>query len=221
MIRQTSLLVTVDVGGTLGATEGAGLATRLAELSPLPAERARAVMRAGLHTRPALTDELVADVCKELEIPREAFPHELAPAPFRLFPGTVEALCRLSSVATVVTLSNVTCVDSDTDGLRELLSPWVSDYFPSCRIGHTKPDPRAFQSVIDHCGIVADRVVHIGDDWTCDIVGAVESGIKPVWVSRRRRIPDESFVIDHAVLVATDLAAAAEHIEHLTDGSDA
>lgn len=215
MTAPPSLLVTLDVGGTLGIADGPGLTMRLAEASPLPAARAREVMRTGLHTQPVLTDTVVADVCEALEVPPEAFPRDLPPAPFRLFPGTAEALRRISAVATVVTLSNVTCVDADTEGLRGMLSPWVSGYFPSCRIGHTKPDSRAFHAVVDHFGVGPDRVIHVGDDWACDIVGTVESGIRAIWISRGRQVPDDSFVVDHGVLVATDLAAAATHIHHL------
>lgn len=58
-------------------------------------------------------------------------------------------------------------------------------------------------------------MIHVGDDWACDIVGAVESGIKAVWISRGRQVPDPSLMVDHGVLVATDVAAAATHITHL------
>ncbi|MET7929982.1 HAD-IA family hydrolase [Streptomyces sp. NPDC005349] len=95
----------------------------------------------------------------------------------------------------------------------------MSDFFPSCRVGYTKPDPRAFQAAVDHFGVRPDRVIHVGDDWACDIVGAVESDIKAVWISRGRQVPDDTLVVDHGVLVATDLAAAATHITHLAAGN--
>lgn len=215
MRTASSLLVTVDVGGTLGISEGPGLAMRLAEASPLPPAGAREIMRAGLHTKAAITDDVVTEVCQALDVAPDVFPRDLAPAPFRLFPFTIETLRRISGVATVATLSNVTCVDADTAGLRGQLSPWVSDFFPSCRIGHAKPDPRAFHAVADHYGLAPARVIHIGDDWACDIVGAVGAGITAVWISRGRHVPDESLVVDHGVLVADDLAAAATHIHHL------
>jgi hypothetical protein len=50
-------------------------------------------------------------------------------------------------------------------------------------------------------------------------VGAVESGIKAVWISRGRQVPEDSLVVDHGVLVATDLVAAAAHITHLAAGN--
>ncbi|KPI17644.1 hypothetical protein OK074_1665 [Actinobacteria bacterium OK074] len=216
MTERSGFLVTVDVGGTLGTADGPGLAMRLAEASPLPPAQAREIMRSGLHTRSALTETVVTEMCAALRVPPEAFPRDLRPAPFSLYPGTIEALRRISAVATVVTLSNVTCVDADTDGLRALLSPWVSDFFPSCRIGHAKPDPRAFLAVADHFGTSPGGLIHIGDDWACDIVGAVEAGAGAVWISRGRTVPDDSLAVDHGVFVAPDLATAATHIQHLT-----
>ncbi|MBP8532140.1 HAD family hydrolase [Streptomyces sp. MK37H] len=215
MTSRPGLLVSVDVGGTLGMVDGPGLTMRLVEASPLPPARTRAILRSSLHTRPALTDALVSEVCEAVQVPTETFPRDAPPAPFSLYPGVTEALRRISAVATVATLSNVTCVDADTDGLRTLLSPWVSDFFPSCRIGHTKPDPRAFQAVTDHFATDPGGLIHIGDDWACDIVGAIEAGASAVWISRGRQVPDESLLVDHGVLVANDLAAAATHIQHL------
>ncbi|MGW3031239.1 HAD family hydrolase [Streptomyces sp. NPDC001178] len=215
MTPRPELLVSVDVGGTLGMADGPGLTMRLVEASPLPPARTREILRSSLHTRPALTDSLVHEVCEAIKVPSATFPRDVPPAPFILYPGTTEALRRISVVATIVTLSNVTCVDADTDGMRTLLSPWVSDFFPSCRIGHTKPDPRAFHTVTDRFGTVPSSLIHIGDDWTCDIVGAVEAGATAIWISRGRQIPDESLLVDHGVLTAHDLAAAATHIQHL------
>lgn len=215
MRSRPGFLVSVDVGGTLGMADEPGLTMRLVEASPLPPARTRAILRFSLHTRPALTDALVSEVCEAVQVPTETFPRDAPPAPFSLYSGTTEALRRISAVATVVTLSNVTCVDADTDGLRALLSPWVSDFFPSCRIGHTKPDPRAFHAVTDHFATDPGGLIHIGDDWVCDIVGAIEAGASAVWISRGRQVPDESLLVDHGVLVAEDLAAAATHIQHL------
>lgn len=216
MTRLPPHLISVDVGGTLGYAEGPGLAMRLAEASPLPAKQAREIMRDRLHTRPSLDEAVVADVCEALHVAPADFPRDLPPAPLVLFPGTMDALRALSEVATVVTLSNVTCADADTDGLRRHTAPWVSDFFPSCRIGYAKPDRRAFRAVAQHCGVAPARVLHIGDDWACDIVGAVAAGLQAVWISHGRPAPDPDLIVDHDVLVAEDLSAAAQHVRALS-----
>ena len=61
----------------------------------------------------SITDTVVADVCDALHIPASTGLFNAPPAPLTLFPGTLEALRTLSAIATVVTLSNVTCVDAD------------------------------------------------------------------------------------------------------------
>ncbi|NVI89326.1 HAD family hydrolase [Actinomadura sp. BRA 177] len=210
------ILVTVDVGGTLGTADGPGLTMRLAEVSPLPTRLSREVMRTKLHTRPAITESVVAEVCHALRIASYEFPRNIPPAPFCLFPGTLDALRKISTIATVVTLSNVTCVDADTDGLRSLLYPWVSDYFPSCLIGYTKPDREAFHTVAHRLGRDPRRMIHIGDDWVCDVEGALGAGVKVIWISRGRHAPDESLVRRHGVLIARDLGEAAAHIHDLS-----
>ncbi|GAA3227970.1 hypothetical protein GCM10020256_39760 [Streptomyces thermocoprophilus] len=219
MTTRPELLVSVDVGGHPGHGRRPRPDDAAGRSVTAPPARTREILRSSLHTRPALTDSLVHEVCDAIQVPTETFPRDVPPAPFSLYPGTTEALRQISSVATVVTLSNVTCVDADTDGMRTLLSPWVSDFFPSCRIGHTKPDRRAFQAVTDHFHTDPSGLIHVGDDWTCDIVGAVEAGARAIWISRGRQVPDESLLVDHGVLVADDLAAAAAHIQHLAPRS--
>lgn len=216
MTRQRPHLISVDVGGTLGYAEGPGLTMRLTEASPLPPEQAREIMRDRLHTQPLLDDAVVADVCEALHVAPADFPRDLPPAPLMLFPGTMDALHVLSEVATVVTLSNVTCADADTEELRRRTAPWVSDFFPSCRIGFAKPDQRAFLAVAEQCGVAPARILHIGDDWACDVVGAVAAGFQAVWISRGRPAPDLDLIVGHGVLVADDLSAAAQHVRSLT-----
>jgi FMN hydrolase / 5-amino-6-(5-phospho-D-ribitylamino)uracil phosphatase len=203
------LLISVDVGGTLGNAHGRGLTMRLIEASPLPPDRAREIMRSRLHTQAAITQTLVEDICNALRIPATTAPFNAPPALLTLFGGTLEALRTLSTIATVVTLSNVTCVDVDTDALRARLAPWVTDHFPSCRIGYAKPDPLAFHTVAAHCDVPPERLLHIGDDWACDIVGAVNAGAQAIWISRGRPVPGQAMLVEHDVLVADDLTGAA------------
>jgi FMN hydrolase / 5-amino-6-(5-phospho-D-ribitylamino)uracil phosphatase len=182
---------------------------RLVEASPLAPDHAREIMRGRLHSEAAITETVVADVCDALRIPVSAALFHTPPTPLTLFPGTLQALRMLSAIAAVVTLSNVTCVDIDTDSLRNRLAPWVSEQFPSCHIGYAKPDPLAFHAVAKHCNVVSARMLHIGDDWACDVVGAVNAGAQALWVSRGRPVPDQAMLARDEVLVAYDLAAAA------------
>ncbi|WP_457029205.1 HAD family hydrolase [Kitasatospora sp. P5_F3] len=214
-MESTRPLVSLDIGGTLGNAQGPGLAAHLAAASPLGPKQARRIMRDVLHTAPEITDAVIGRVCSALSIEPSAFPRDLPVAPLVLFPGTVEALEELSQEATVVTLSNVTCTEADPERLLKLLSPWVSGHFPSCRTGYAKPDCRAFWTVADSFKMPPSQIVHVGDDWECDIRGATAAGLRAVWVSHGRTVPDELSLVEHDVLVANDLADAVQHVRHL------
>lgn len=135
----------------------------------------------------------------------------------------MSALRELSTLGIVVTLSNVTCLEADTGNLHRRLHPWVSDHFPSCRTGYSKPDPRAFLAAAARYGVPASGMVHIGDDWDCDIVGATGIGAATIWISHGRPVPDYGAgrgggrgLNRMGVLVADDLAAAVPHVRSLT-----
>ena len=212
----TTPLVSLDVGGTLGRVDGPTIADVLAAASPLDPVEARRIMRHRLHTRTSITESVVADVCTALRIPEDVFPRLARVSPLRLLPGAVNALRAMSQHAMLVTLSNVTCLEADTDQLHELLSPWVAGHFPSCCIGYAKPDADAFRSVARACGTSTTHMVHIGDDWECDIMGARSAGATAIWISKGRPVPGPAPSNDPDVLVAGDLSAAARHIKDLT-----
>lgn len=214
-------LVSLDIGGTLGHAEGPGLAARLAAVSPLSPRQARRLMRDLLHTAPEITEEVIQQVSTALRIDPSDFPTGLPIPPLVLFPGVTNALAQLADWADVVTLSNVTCTEADPDRLLALLAPWVSRHFPSCRIGFAKPDPRAFQHVADALQVPAAAMVHVGDDWQCDIAGATTAGAAAVWLSHGRAIPDELLLVEHHVRVAHDLTDALPHIRQLLEASNA
>ena len=210
-------LVTVDVGGTLGTATGPGLAMRLAAASPLAAAQARTIMRGRLHTQPAITPEVIDSVSADLQITADPAHFEAPAAPFRLFPGTLQALEELAGLATVATLSNVTCVDADSERLAALLAPHVAGHFPSCEIGYAKPDPLAFLSVARHYGTEPGHVVHIGDDWVCDAEGAASAGMRAIWLSGERPVPDEKTMIRHGIVAVRDIAAAARYLTSINN----
>jgi len=216
-----SKLICVDVGGTLGHAETPSLAAILAAASPLGARRAREIMRERLHTVPAITDSVKRDVCSALMIPVSTFPEHVAAPALRLVPEAVGVLRQLSALGTVVTLSNVTCLEADTESLSRHLQPWVSDHFPSCRIGYSKPDPRAFLVAAARFDVPASRMIHIGDDWDCDVVGATGVGAIAIWISHGRSVPDNHMAASQDVLVADNLADVVDHVRSLFTGRPA
>lgn len=211
----TGLLVSVDVGGTLGHADGPSLVAILAKASPVDPADVRRIVRQKLHVQPTISPPVVADVCDALRIPRSAFPCDFKPPPLRLAPHALAALRSMSQHATLVTLSNVTCLEAGTDQLRDLLYPWVRDFFPSSRIGYAKPDPAAWHHVARAYHTSARHMVHIGDEWTSDIGGALSAGVTAIWVSNGRPVPEPDRLTNPSVFVAADLAAASWQLADL------
>jgi FMN phosphatase YigB (HAD superfamily) len=183
--------------------------TRLIEASPLPADQVRQVMRERLHTKPSITAELIIDICRALHLAPDPEPFAGPPPALTLYPWTLSALRDLAVLAPVVTLSNVTCVDADSDQLTARLKPHVTGHYPSCRTGFAKPDPNAFHAVARHHRARLSQMVHVGDDWACDVPGAVNAGAHAVWISRGQPVPDETVLMRYGVTVAADLSTAA------------
>ncbi len=52
-----------------------------------------------------------------------------------------------------------------------------------------KPRSEIFQYAFERNGLTPESVVHIGDSYSSDVVGAHQCGIDAVWVNRRKRSP--------------------------------
>lgn len=203
-------LISLDVGGTIARTRGAGLAGILASKSRLSASLTRTIIRRCLHTAPSVTPELVRDLCQQLEIPASGLDDVMA-ARLEPVPFLNQALCDLADLAPVVTLSNVSAAEFNEGELRRITAPYVADFYPSCRTGFAKPDSRAFLYVAQTHGVPVSDLVHIGDSWECDVLGAMRAGAVPVWV-RPVDCPDRGRTTP---FVAGDLPAAVHLLRQL------
>jgi len=114
---------------------------------------------------------------------------EVSVSPIELFDDSLEALARLRSIARIVTVANVTSLESRPNELAPLIGEYVDLYFRSCDLGFAKPDRRVFEAVASACGVSLGSLVHIGDDWGCDVEGAVDAGARAIWISWGRPTP--------------------------------
>jgi putative hydrolase of the HAD superfamily len=56
--------------------------------------------------------------------------------------------------------------------------------------GVEKPDPRLFQIALERVGFRPEHTVHVGDDLTDDVQGAINAGIRPVRLDRNATSSD-------------------------------
>ncbi|MBV8530738.1 MAG: HAD family hydrolase [Candidatus Eremiobacteraeota bacterium] len=57
----------------------------------------------------------------------------------------------------------------------------------SSEIGEQKPEPRAFEALLQALGTDPERTWYVGDDPHCDVAGAREVGMPTVWINWERK----------------------------------
>jgi putative hydrolase of the HAD superfamily len=88
--------------------------------------------------------------------------------------------------------------------LAELgLAEFFNFVLPSAEIGIEKPDGRIFRLALQRLGLSPQEVVHIGDQYEADVVGARAVGITPILLDRKgqTRHPDVICISSLAELI--------------------
>lgn len=100
-----------------------------------------------------------------------------------LRPGTAEFLAGLQVPYCIV--SNIDRDDLDAAVRHHALAP--AAVVTSEDVRAYKPNRVIFEAALAALGLPADRVLHVGDSWSADVLGAAGAGIRPVWVDRGHR----------------------------------
>jgi putative hydrolase of the HAD superfamily len=61
----------------------------------------------------------------------------------------------------------------------------------SCRVGVEKPAAGIFRHALGCCGLPPGRTVHVGDSYEQDVVGALQAGMRAVWLRREADAPSQ------------------------------
>ncbi len=96
-----------------------------------------------------------------------------------LFDDAMLALEFLSSRYPVVALSN-----GNADVARVGLGKYFRAAISAQEFGVGKPDPRIFHAAAGAVDVPAQHVLHVGDDATLDVLGALNAGMQTAWVNR-------------------------------------
>ena len=103
-----------------------------------------------------------------------------------LYSDVVPTLQRLQDAG--FKLAIVSNWESPLDPLTERLG--IADYFDvitashDVRVRSEKPDPHIFNHTLEAISVSAEEVVHVGDTYEADIVGAQNVGIRPILLDR-------------------------------------
>jgi putative hydrolase of the HAD superfamily len=96
-----------------------------------------------------------------------------------LFDDAREALDFLAARFPVVALSN-----GNADVKRVGLSKYFKGAISAREFGVGKPDPRIFVAAAGVVDIQPANVLHVGDDATLDVLGAMNAGMQAAWLNR-------------------------------------
>jgi putative hydrolase of the HAD superfamily len=103
---------------------------------------------------------------------------------FALYDDVLPALGALKSRGVVMGL--ISNIDQDIKPVcSELgLDPYITHVVTSKDAGSEKPHPLIFLAALDGAGVEAEESVYVGDQYSCDVVGAWGVGMRPVLVDR-------------------------------------
>ena len=75
-----------------------------------------------------------------------------------------------------------------TNGNADLQRIGLAHHFAATisarEVGASKPDPRIFRAACERAGAEPHEVLHIGDHWLIDVVGARAAGLRTAWLCR-------------------------------------
>lgn len=173
--------------------------------------RVLARMRGGAQPRPGdpWDDGAAAQLSDPAEVNSAVEAYSLAfvetiPAP----PEVEQLLARLARRYRLAIVSNWPWAATiDRFAAAAGWAPHLQAILVSQRVGAIKPDGTIFRAAEAALGISGPAILHVGDDWTADVVGAKRAGWRAVYV--RARPPDSplpgSFPSGHVGEVKADL----------------
>jgi 2-haloalkanoic acid dehalogenase type II len=118
-----------------------------------------------------------------------------------LFDDARPALARLAARYPIWALTN-----GNADVARVGLGEYFAGAVSARDAGAMKPEPRIFELACESMRLQPHDVLHIGDDWAMDVVGARSAGLHAAWVDRHERsLPDASVVRVSNLLALCDM----------------
>lgn len=86
------------------------------------------------------------------------------------------------------------------------LAGYFDQLLISAEVGLRKPHPKIFQMALEHFCVPPRRAVMVGDTLSADVLGAKNSGMASIWITRRADTPENRA---HEVNIKPDVVIAA------------
>ncbi|GAB4355682.1 MAG: hypothetical protein Kow0099_39500 [Candidatus Abyssubacteria bacterium] len=107
------------------------------------------------------------------------------PAAWDLYPDTLETLDRLTTEGFKLAI-----VSNWNSSLTTIVTGLSIDHYfqfalSSAEAGWKKPSPRIFHLALERAAVEPSRVIHVGDTYQTDVLGAANAGIRGIMLDRR------------------------------------
>ena len=119
-----------------------------------------------------------------------------------LFDDVLPALTALAARYPLLAVSN-----GNAHVTRVGLGDFFAHSLSASDFGAAKPDARIFHAAAGMAGVAPAEVLHVGDDATMDVLGAMDAGMQAVWVNRMQRAWSHEPQPHHTVTDLNELAA--------------
>ncbi|CEL60682.1 Haloacid dehalogenase-like hydrolase domain-containing protein 3 OS=Danio rerio GN=hdhd3 PE=2 SV=1 [Rhizoctonia solani AG-1 IB] len=101
---------------------------------------------------------------------------------YKLSDGALQTITTLNAELGIRTGLVSNCDYRIVDALRDLqvtnhFDPMIVSELEKCE----KPDPRMWQVACQRAGVKMEEVVHVGDEFDADVLGATRAGAKAIW----------------------------------------
>jgi HAD superfamily hydrolase (TIGR01549 family) len=118
------------------------------------------------------------------KLARQRWPELEKTVPLELYPDAEPLLAKL--VDDGYTCALVSNAPPDTDRVVEALGlkRYLKHVVISGIVGYSKPHPEIFRIAMRDAGVQPDQVIHVGDLYESDVVGAKNAGIEGVLIDR-------------------------------------
>jgi FMN phosphatase YigB (HAD superfamily) len=209
------MVISLDIGNTLIRLEHAGFCNAFRTKTAVSRDILRPLFFEHFLTKNQPLEDAVFRVCNIIgyDNPQRLI-DEFLPAAAFLFDDTIPALEEIKRIGLpMIAISN--CTPWEAGGLELLgLNQYLDRVFYSYIVGAAKPDPAIFRHVQESIGVQPQYIIHVGDSWAADIVGAQSAGWRAVFLAREdTSVPSKE--VDASVPVIRSLTELPFVLEHI------
>ncbi|MBO0359250.1 HAD family hydrolase [Hymenobacter sp. BT186] len=131
----------------------------------------------------------------------------------RPVPGALELLHALKPHYRIGIVTNNRTAEQQEKLAQLGMTHLIDALITSEDVGVPKPNPHIYQVALERLQSRAPETVMVGDNWTADVIGALEAGIRPLWLNRfgaTRPLPHVEEITSLEPLAATLLAITGQ-----------